>query len=283
MNRIAKWATSWAAMACLAGCGQTPLSVTSHEPASVPAVEGGQQPVIPGIEPSGVTEGGVKPVKLLARIQEKHEAFIKAIGPTPDQELRIRSIHAAASAQFVSSMQPHLELLATQLSVQPVDAAAIQATLETLQTLCRQQVATSIEMLGQIREILTDGQLTKAIRFLRTQSALTDVEQMSAVTAQMSEVLKLDPTQLNALEALVAQGKPATLARREQLNQALVTFFQTGEAQNVEQAIRSTMPARSVVPSVAFISALSPIQRQALLAFVKDVLAAHQEAMSVRS
>jgi hypothetical protein len=34
---------------------------------------------------------------------------------------------------------------------------------------------------------------------------------------------------------------------------------------------------------VAFISALSPIQRQALLAFVKDVLAAHQEAMSVRS
>ncbi len=282
MSRIAKWASSWATMALLAGCGQTPLSVADTH-ASVPVSAGVQQPVAPVVEQAQPVQGPLKGIKALAQIQEKHDAFIKAIAPTPDQELRIRSIHAATSAKFLSTMQPHLEQLTEQLSVQPVDAAAVQSTLETLQALCRQQVASSLEMLGQIREILTDAQLTKAIRFLRTQSALTDVEQMSAITAQMSEILKLDPTQLNALEALVAQGKPATLARREQLNQALVTFFQTGEVQAVEQAIQSTMPARSVVPSVAFISALTPIQRQTLLGFVKDVLGAHQEAMSSRS
>jgi hypothetical protein len=43
------------------------------------------------------------------------------------------------------------------------------------------------------------------------------------------------------------------------------------------------MPARSVVPSVAFISALEPIQRQSLVSFVKEVLTSHQEALSSRS
>ena len=285
MSRIAKLARGWVTVAMLAGCGQLPVSVTGMHSESTPVVPEGQQPAasVSTEEPAVPAQVPVKTVKPLAIIQQRHEAFIKSLDLSGDQELRIRALHANSSAKFLSAMQPHLEKLAVQLSTQPIDAPAIQTTLEECQALCRQQVNSSIEMLGQIREILTDAQLTKAIRFLRSQTATTDIEQMSVLTSQLTEILKLNAGQASSLEALVSQGRPGTLAQREQLNQAIVTFFQTGDTKVLEQSLQATMPARSVVPSVAFISALEPIQRQSLVSFVKEVLTAHQEALSSRS